>query len=219
MKSELEIKQLKEKIIGRLSSINREGISDLMDFLENKSDYFDAPASTKYHGNHISGLMIHCDYLVEAMLRKNKLYNLGISEETIYLTGYLHDLCKVDFYEKAYDIKKHPTTGAWASVPSYKCEEELPLGHGEKSLSVAQDYIKLTADEKMMIRWHMGVFQSHDDIKGFSSACSKCKGVALISSTDFEVDHFLEIVVDIQYLDIRYYNDYVKAKALKEGAK
>lgn len=101
MKTELEVQQLKEKIIGRLSNINREGITDLIDFLVDKSDYFVAPASTKYHGNHLSGLMIHCDYLVEAMLRKNKLYSLGIAEETIYLTGYLHDLCKVDFLSKS----------------------------------------------------------------------------------------------------------------------
>ena len=71
----------------------------------------------------------------------------------------------------------------------------------------------------MMIRWHMGVFRSHDDIKDFSNACKKCKGVALISSTDFEVDHFLETIAETQYLDIKYYNDYVKEKAQKEGAK
>lgn len=212
----LNAEQVKATVIARLKGINREGIPDLLNFLENESDYFKAPASTKYHSNFKHGLMIHSHLLVESMLAKNKFYKLNIPEETIFLTGYLHDLCKVNFYEKSYKIKKHPTTNAWVSVPGYDCNEEVPLGHGEKSLSIAQDYIKLTADEKLMIRWHMSVFLSHDDIKGYSSACDKCKGVVLIATTDQEVDKFLETIEPEEYLDISYYNDYVKAKALKK---
>lgn len=217
MKTELELNKIKEKVVNRLKSIHREGMEELIMFLIDGSDYFIAPASTKYHNNFRSGLMLHCDYLVEAMLKKNKLYNLGLSEETIYITGYLHDLCKTNFYKEAYKIEKHPITGAWSSVHSYECEDELPLGHGEKSLSIVQDYIRLTNDEKMMIRWHMGVFQSYDDLKGFTSACEKCKGVALISSTDFEVDHFLEEVKEKEYLDVKYFNEYKREKALAIG--
>lgn len=201
------------KVKERLHSIKREGMDKLNNFLENESDFYTAPASTKYHSNFENGLVIHSDYLVENMLEMNKKFNLGISEETIFLAGYMHDLCKVNVYKKGYGIEKHPETGKWVGVENYVFTEDEPLGHGEKSVIMLARYIHLTLEEELMIRWHMGTFQSHDDLRGFSSACDKCKGVALIHMADFMADHFQEVVnKDKVYVDVEVYNKWKKQR-------
>ncbi len=86
--------EMQDKIIGRLSSIKRDGIDELIKYLLERTDYFIAPASTKFHSNFDGGLAFHSDNVVELMLQKNKQYSLGLSNDTIYLAGYLHDLCK-----------------------------------------------------------------------------------------------------------------------------
>ena len=89
-----ERKELQDKIIERLRSIKRDGIEDLITYLLERTDYFIAPASTKFHSNFDGGLAFHSNNVVELLIQKNEQYKLGLSLETIYLTGYLHDLCK-----------------------------------------------------------------------------------------------------------------------------
>ena len=105
-KAAKEKQDLKDKIIERLSSIKRDWIDELIKYLVDRTDYFTAPASTKFHSNFDGGLAFHSDNVVELLTQKNKQYKLGLSNDTIYLTGYLHDLCKCNLYEKTMRLKK-----------------------------------------------------------------------------------------------------------------
>jgi HD superfamily phosphohydrolase YqeK len=89
-------------------NIGREGREELLNFIEN-SDYFTAPASTKFHGTNIGDLAVHSLSVYKLLVRKNKDYNLGYSDETITICGLFHDICKVNFYKSKDD---EPATDA-----------------------------------------------------------------------------------------------------------
>lgn len=140
--------------------IKREGASELKSYLL-KSDFFTAPASSKYHCNHEGGL---CEHSVNTFYRllKNVQNEYGkewekiYSNETIAICGLLHDLCKIDFYKLDYrNVKEN---GEWVKKPWYTREELLPYGHGEKSVYIISGFMRLKREEAMAINWHMGGF-------------------------------------------------------------
>ena len=145
--------------------ITREGADKLLDFLLNGSDFFTAPASTRYHGAHEGGLVEHSlnvyDCLKDMMERLNERYGIEYPEESIAIAGLLHDICKVNFYKTSYRNVKDET-GRWQSVPYYTIEDTLPYGHGEKSAYIVSAYIRLTRDEAFAIRYHMGFSGTED---------------------------------------------------------
>ena len=145
--------------------ITREGSDKLLDFLLNGSDFFTAPASTRYHGAHEGGLVEHSlnvyDCLKDMMERLNERYGIEYPEESIAIAGLLHDICKVNFYKTSYRNVKDET-GRWQSVPYYTIEDTLPYGHGEKSAYIVSAYIRLTRDEAFAIRYHMGFSGTED---------------------------------------------------------
>lgn len=96
------INNLKEKVLKSLKSIDRDGIDDLINHLLERTDYFIAPASTNYHSNFEKGLIEHSDKVTELFREKNTRFNLGLSEDTIKICGYGHDLCKCNFYKKGF---------------------------------------------------------------------------------------------------------------------
>ena len=187
-----ERQEMQDKIIERLSSIKRDGIDELIKYLLERTDYFIAPASTKFHSNFDGGLAFHSNNVVELMLQKNKQYNLGLSNDTIYLTGYLHDLCKCNLYEKTMRLKKDEMTGRWIGYASYEINETVPLGHGEKSVILLQQFVKLTLEECLMIRWHMGAYVPKDEYRDYNKAIEMYKSVLAFSNSDAEASHFLE---------------------------
>ncbi len=146
--------------------ITREGADHLLDFLC-KSDFFTAPASTRYHGAHEGGLVEHSlnvyDCLVDILARPRmkELYGVEYSEESIAIAGLLHDICKVNFYKVSTRNVKDET-GRWTTVPYYTIEDSLPYGHGEKSAYMISAYMKLTRDEAFAIRYHMGFSGTED---------------------------------------------------------
>ena len=146
-------------------NITREGSDKLLDFLLNGSDFFTAPASTRYHGAHEGGLVEHSlnvyDCLKDMMKRLNERYGIEYPEESIAIAGLLHDICKVNFYKTSYRNVKDET-GRWQSVPYYTIEDTLPYGHGEKSAYIVSAYIRLTRDEAFAIRYHMGFSGTED---------------------------------------------------------
>ena len=147
--------------------ITREGSDKLLEFLQ-KSDFFTAPASTRYHGACEGGLLQHslnvydclCDILNRP--RMKELYGITYSEESIAIAGLLHDICKVNFYKVSTRNVKDET-GHWTTVPFYTIEDPLPYGHGEKSVYMISAYMKLTRDEAFAIRYHMG-FSGTEDV-------------------------------------------------------
>lgn len=126
--------------------IKREGADKLLDFLKNKSDFFTAPSSTRFHGAYEGGLVqhsvnvYHClkDYL--ARQRVKDVYGMEYSEETIAIVSLLHDLCKVNFYTVDYRNAKN-ADGVWEKVPYYTISDSMPYGHGEKSVYIISGYL------------------------------------------------------------------------------
>ncbi len=145
--------------------ITREGADKLLDFLLNGSDFFTAPASTRYHGAHEGGLVEHSlnvyDCLKDMADRLKERYGIEYPDESIAIAGLLHDICKVNFYKTSYRNVKDET-GRWQSVPYYTIEDTLPYGHGEKSAYIVSAYMRLTRDEAFAIRYHMGFSGTED---------------------------------------------------------
>ena len=135
-------------------NIKREGSDLLLEYLL-KSDFFTAPASTKYHGAYEGGLCSHSLYVYERL--KNLVENekiLKVSNETIAICALLHDVCKISYYKE--ETKNVKVNGNWVAVPYYLIDDQLPYGHGEKSVYIVSSYIKLSREEAVAINWHMG---------------------------------------------------------------
>ena len=214
-----ERKELQDKIIERLRSIKRDGIEDLITYLLERTDYFIAPASTKFHSNFDGGLAFHSNNVVELLIQKNEQYKLGLSLDTFYLTGYLHDLCKCNIYEKTMRLKKDEMTGKWIGYESYEINENVPLGHGEKSVILLQQFVKLSLEECLMIRWHMGAYIPKEDYRDYNKAIELYKSVLAFSNADAEASHFLEEVREPELYKIEEYNQFVKERAMKNKNK
>lgn len=149
------LEKYKDEFISLLNSTKRKNIDKLIGWLEQETDFFTAPASTKSHGCYEGGLLIHSlsVYRILANFSKNLP---GINKNSIIISGLLHDLCKVNFYIKTIRNVKIPGERRWEEVEGYAIDDTLPLGHGEKSVYMAMKYIELTDEEAMAIRWHMG---------------------------------------------------------------
>lgn len=162
--------------------IQRDGSDKLLEWLE-KSDFFTAPASTRFHLSREGGLVEHSlhvyDRLRELVLNEKQRSGLlpeltDQEEETVAICALLHDLCKVDVYkkepknQKTYDPAKvaaaqrwqvkHDSMGdfIWETVMGYKFEDPIPYGHGEKSVYIISGFMRLTREEAFAIRFHMG---------------------------------------------------------------
>jgi len=94
-----QIQDQKTQIIDILRNTGRAEIESLITFLSD-SDFFTAPASTKYHGAYDGGLAEHSLHVWYVLTEKNRYYSLGLSEEAIAITALCHDLCKVGFYQE-----------------------------------------------------------------------------------------------------------------------
>lgn len=161
----------KEEFLEICSCIKRDGINDLLEWLE-KSDFYMAPASTKFHGNYAGGLLAHSLNVYRALKDLVQLHKLSVSEETIAIVALFHDTAKVNLYQKGVRNVKNVETGKWETVEAYHIEEKFPCGdHADKSIIILQNFIKLKSDEIMAIAAHMGGWTS--SVKGGSQFVSK----------------------------------------------
>ncbi|MBD5129099.1 MAG: HD domain-containing protein [Ruminococcaceae bacterium] len=179
------------------SNITRDGADKLLDFLENKSDFFTAPASTRFHGAYEGGLLRHSLNVYECLVqylareRVKETYGLNVSDETAAIVALLHDVCKVNFYTVSYRNAKDEKTGQWEKVPYYAINDTLPYGHGEKSVYMVSGFIRLSREEAMAIRWHMG-FSGIEDKNTIGRALEKYPLAFALSVADMEASYFLE---------------------------
>lgn len=186
--------ELKSRFIGICATINRPGMEDLMAWLD-KSDFYTAPASTRFHGNYAGGLLEHSlnvyDKLTEFVARYPEL---DIPPETVAITALFHDLTKVNYYVVSSRNVKDDVTGTWRKEPFYKTDDRLPLGHGEKSAIILQSFIKLTRDEIFAIRWHMGGFDCavKGGDYGMSGAFEMCPLAVMTHLADMEATYLVE---------------------------
>ena len=148
--------------------VKRQGSQEFLDWLL-KTDFFTAPASTKYHGACEGGLLLH-SLNVYKTLRERYFEEGKDSEESFAICALLHDLCKAQFYKVSTRNVKNDVTGQWEKVPYYTVEDAFPYGHGEKSVFLIERFMRLKTSEAMAIRWHMGGFD--DSARGGSFAIS-----------------------------------------------
>lgn len=166
----------KERFIELLRSTKREGIEKLIDFLE-KTDFFTAPASTRFHMSCEGGLLQHSLNVYDCLaglgtttgdVQEFQAAGMrldSIPQESIIIVALLHDLCKVNFYATEMRWRKDANQ-KWEQYPVYTVNDRNPYGHGEKSVMMASEFIHLTMEERYAIRWHMGMSEAniHPDI-------------------------------------------------------
>ena len=138
------------------ANIHREGADRLLEWLQT-TDFFTAPASTRYHCACPAGLVMHSINVYEVMMEKHFDPETD-SAERCALCALLHDVCKAQFYKVSSRNVKNERTGQWEKVPYYVIEDAFPYGHGEKSVFLIERFVRLKPAEATAIRWHMGGF-------------------------------------------------------------
>lgn len=200
----------KEAFINILKFVNRPGIDKLIDWLENKSDFFIAPSSASFHGAYDGGL---CQHSLNVYDAATKLYASAkefalpekdmnsITMENIIIASLLHDLCKTNFYKKVTKVFKDDATNTWHHYYAYEIEDNFPLGHGEKSVIMAQNFIKLTGNEIVAMRWHMGAFDPGCTISPYekpalNNSMNTCPLLVVLQSADVMASYLMEGMFD-----------------------
>lgn len=204
-----------KKFESLLMSVNRDGMDDLLAFIR-KSDFYTAPASTRFHSAVEGGLLNHSLNVYECLVNKkksgiwsDKLSN--ISDDTIIVVSLLHDICKTYFYsqemknQKTYDEEKvksanprtvkHDNNGdfIWETVPVYVVDDKYPLGHGNKSVVFIMQYIKLSMTEIMAITHHMGSYCDSSQWNTLGQAYEKYPLTLALHEADLEATYLLEV--------------------------
>ncbi len=135
--------------------IKREGSEALLAWLE-ATDFFTAPASTRFHGDHEGGLCEHSVNVWEELIRLLRAYpEIKTNGETVAIIALLHDICKVGCYKV--ELRNKKENGIWKAVPVYVFDEDFCYGgHGSKSVFIAQSFMHLTNEEAVAINCHMG---------------------------------------------------------------
>lgn len=151
------------------SCVTRPGRDRLLEWVEG-TDFFRAPASTRYHGACRQGLVMHSLNVYKVLKARNDIEKL-YSDDTIAVVALCHDFCKINFYKEGTRNVKNDVTGQWEKVKAYSVEDAFPYGHGEKSVFLLERFIRLSVEEAVAIRWHMGGFD--DSAKGGSFAISE----------------------------------------------
>lgn len=153
--------------------IKREGSDKLLDYLKS-SDFFTAPASTRFHLAEEGGLCAHSLNVYQRLVKLVQCeygdqFLEKYSMETLAVCGLLHDLCKIDMYKTEHRNVKN-ADGVWEQKPFFAIDEKLPYGHGEKSVYIINGYIRLTREEAVAINWHMGGFDDRVRAGNYSIA-------------------------------------------------
>lgn len=141
-------------------NISRKGSAELLEWIR-KTDFFTAPASTKYHCACEGGLVMHSVSVFNTLVEKHFDEETD-SMESFAICALLHDLCKAQFYKTSFRNVKNDETGKWEQMPYYSIEDSFPYGHGEKSVFLIERFMRLKLDEAMAIRWHMGGFDDNN---------------------------------------------------------
>lgn len=200
-----------------LRDTKRDGIDELISWLES-TDFYTAPASTRFHGAYDGGLLIHSLNVCKCLKEKgeNGLWRsvfdkFGIKEDSIIIASLLHDVCKANFYketwknQKTYDEDKVANASGWQvksdnagkfiweTVKGYTVEEEFPFGHGDKSVYLINKYITLTDMEAVAIRFHMGAYEGQNIWNQLGQAYEKYPLALALHEADAEATHIVEV--------------------------
>ncbi len=192
------LNEIKEKFIKIYEgNIKREGADKLLEYLLSPaSDFFTAPASARFHSSYEGGLCEHSINVFECLKGyldsshcKEQL-GLSYSDESIAIVSLLHDLCKINVYKKGFRNVKDEK-GAWQRVDTFEYDDQMPYGHGEKSVYMISPFMKLTREEAFAIRYHMG-YSSTEDPRNVSAAFEMFPLAFALSVADSEATYFIE---------------------------
>lgn len=137
------------------NQVTRRGADKLLEWLES-TDFFTAPASTRFHAAYEGGLLEHSLNVYNVLIAKH--YDPEQDDlESFTIASLLHDICKAGFYTTEYRNRKNER-GEWERVPVYAIDDKFPYGHGEKSVFLIERFMRLKNEEAVAIRWHMGGF-------------------------------------------------------------
>ena len=210
MNHEEDCKRFKELT----AKVERTGMDKLMAYLEG-TDFFEAPSSAKFHLSVKGGLVRHNLNVYDCLCSKSNspLWRdvlADISEDSFIVSALFHDICKTNFYkqalknQKTYDADKiakaepwqikHDSHGdyLWETIDSYEIDDEIPLGHGEKSVIMLSRFITLKREEMYAIRWHMGFADSKENYNAIGTAIEKYPFVLALIEADLEASKLLE---------------------------
>lgn len=183
--------------------IHRDGADKLLEYLmSERSDFFTAPASTKFHDDYDMGLVTHSvnvyhslkDYLARARCLSE--YNMNYSDETIALVALLHDVCKINCYHKYLRNVKNEE-GIWEQVTAFNFEDPEPFGHGEKSVFLISKFLRLTNEEAYAIRFHMG-FSEEGSGRNAGRAFEKYPLALALNVADMEASYYVDDKVELE---------------------
>lgn len=188
-----------------LASVHRNGAEELLERLENETDFFEAPAGAKHHGAFPGGLVIHSlnvyyrlrEITIRDLTKESAPGPATLSEqeeETVAILGLLHDVCKAGVYHAETKRRRNQETGVWEDYLGYTFRDPLPLGHGEKSLYQIARFIRLEDHEALAIRWHMGAYDAaaHTDLRDLSAAMDATPWVWRLHEADMCAAHIDE---------------------------
>ncbi|MDR0400511.1 MAG: HD domain-containing protein [Treponema sp.] len=162
-------------------------IWNLLAYLEDETDFYTAPASTRYHGAEPGGLVRHSLLvlangidLAPAMLRE------GADGYCLTAACLFHDLCKVNMYETKLRNVKDEKTGEWKKEPFYTVRQDyISFGHGIESLLRISRFISLGEAWQHAIRWHMGAYDaSQMDKLAMEKALAVYREVLFLQTAD-----------------------------------
>ena len=169
-----DVGEQKQEFIHLLSFVERDGVQSLLEWLES-TDFYTAPASTKYHGAYAGGLLEHSLNVFRRLVKRCPAADM----DTLTIAALLHDVCKIHLYEKTED--------------GYRHNEQFPIGHGEKSVILILRHMPLTDEEITAISWHMGAFDSRAGAgRSLSQAWEKCPLALHLHLADMEATWFDE---------------------------
>lgn len=187
MKTEVQ-EWIEAKYRNYFAYINRPGAADLLQWM-GANGFFEAPASKRHHGAKPGGLAEHSVNVFRRLLwlnaeeekrQQSPQYDL----ETVAICGLLHDLCKIDAYRKS----------EFEGITEYQLTKNFPAGHGEKSVILILQFIKLTQEEILAIRWHMGQYDFYARGGGYDldNAFRQSKLAVMLHLADMMATHFDE---------------------------
>ena len=193
----VNLDELKARFVALFKeNVKRDGADKLLEYLLS-SDFFVAPASSRFHSAYEGGLVEHSLNVYDRLrsyLASDHFKSLGLSsytEESIVIASLLHDLCKIGIYKKGFRNVKNDQ-GKWVQVETYEYDDQLPYGHGEKSVYIISGFMRLTREEAFAIRYHMGYSSEHDDVRNVSLSFEMFPLAFALSVADSEATYYVE---------------------------
>lgn len=191
--TELQIKKDKLKFIEMLEN-TKHAPEELFIYLQDDTDFYFAPASTKYHEAYKGGLCLHSlkvAHYMKPVIKNYEIKHRALTDEqfnSCLFCALLHDLCKANFYTVQMRNVKNQNTGRWEQKPFYAIDDQWPMGHGEKSVMILSRFIELSDEEAAAINWHMGFSdircKDFAGMNALSSAMEKYPMVLMLHAAD-----------------------------------